>query len=191
MAEEKPVPISLPDFGKLPWDDLYPRLLLAALRKIRRMVWRGEFRGQVPGGRMAHDAVQTAIEKLLAGERRWNWEKSVYENLWGVVSGVIINWGTSAENEDTRIDENERVVQLASRQPGPDREAEWRLMRDQFLAYLRAKGPEVEPMASIMFDQDLKGSKELAKAMGCTTKEIDALKKKLNRLTEAYLEVVE
>ena len=101
MAEEMPYSSSLPDFGRFPWDDLYPRLLLAALGRLSPAIWRGERRGQVPGGRTAHDAVQTAVEKFLGGERQWNRSKSAFENLWGAVSSEISNWATSAENRTT------------------------------------------------------------------------------------------
>ena len=46
MAEEMPHPSGPPDFRLFPWDDLYPRLLLAALGRLNRMVWRGERRGR-------------------------------------------------------------------------------------------------------------------------------------------------
>jgi hypothetical protein len=188
MGEEKPQPESLPDFGMLPWEDLYPRLLLRAVRKIRRMAWRGELREQIPGGRTAHDAVQTAVEKLLAGERQWNWRKSAYDNLWGAVSSEISNWGTSAENRMTsRISDDEKIVRLPTQQPGPEDHTKWRLLCDRFLKYLRAEDREVARMAELMLDKDLSGSSELAEAMGLMPKEIDAIKKRLKRLAKAHL----
>ena len=52
MAEETPYPSSLPDFGRFPWDDLYPRLLLAALGRLSPAIWRGERQGA--GSRRPH-----------------------------------------------------------------------------------------------------------------------------------------
>jgi hypothetical protein len=186
VAKELSPPNSLPDFEKLPWHDLYPRLLLAALFKIRGMVWRGEFRGHVPGGSLAQDAVQTAVLKFLAGERRWNTDKSDYDNLWGAVSGVIINWGTSAENRTTSRSEDNKVVQLRDPQPGPDIYVEWRSERDQLLQYLCARDVEAAWMAQLMLDHDLNGP-ELADTMARSQQKTDNIKKRLRRLIKDYL----
>ena len=186
MAKEPTIPNGLPDLKRLPWHDLYPRLLLAALGKIGRHVWRGQFRGQVPGGRTAHDAVQTAVEKFLAGERRWNPDKSAYENLWGAISSEISNWVTSADNKTTLPIEDGKVVQLPASQPTPEDDAEWRSERDQFLRYLPAKNVEAARAAELMLDHDLQGP-ELAEAMGRSQREIDNIKKRLKRLTQHYL----
>ena len=186
MAKEATIPNGLPDLNRLPWDDLYPRLLLAALGKIGRRVWRGQFRGQPPGGRTAHDAVQTAVEKFLAGERQWNPDKSAYENLWGAISSEISNWVTSTDNRTTRPIDDDKVVQLLGNQPTPEHDAEWRSERDQFLRYLDARNDEAARMAKLMLDHDLQGL-ELAKAMGQSQRGIDNIKKRLKRLTQHYL----
>ncbi len=186
FVREPPPPNGLPEFERLPWHDRYPRLLLAALGKIARMVWRGEFRGHVPGGRTPHDAVQTAIEKFLAGERQWNWDKSDYENLWGAVSGVIINWGTSAENRTTTRGEDDKVVRFPSPQPGPEDDAVWRSEHDRLLRYLRARDVEAAWVAELMLARDLNGP-ELAEEMGRSQQEIDNIKKRLKRFTKDYL----
>ncbi len=186
---KQPLPPNGPrNFGELPWDDLYPRLLLAGTTKIRRMIWMGEFHGQVPGGRTAHDFIHTAVEKLLSGERQWNSDKSAYENLWGVVSSEISNCGTSAENKLTsRIEKGEKVIQLPTPGPTPEAATIRQDLRDNLLRYLRARDREAARMAELMFAEDLTGSKELAETMGLTSKEIDTIKKRLNRLIKAYL----
>ena len=187
MAKEPPPPNGLPEFGKLPWHDLYPRLLLAALGKIGRMVWRGEFRGQVPGGLTAHDAVHTAVEKFLSGERQWNRSKSAFENLWGAVSSEISNWATSAENRTTSRTDGEKVILLRNSQPTPEEQVLWRSERDRLLQYLRAKDAEAGRMAELMLVEGLKGS-ELAEGMGLEQHKTDAIKKRLRRLVAAYVE---
>ena len=157
MAEETPYSNSLPDFGRFPWDDLYPRLLLAALGRLGPTIWRGERRGQVPGGRTAHDAVQTAVEKFLGGERQWNRSKSAFENLWGAVSSEISNWATSAENRTTSRTDGEKVILLRNLQPTPEDQVLWQSERERLLQYLRARDAEAGRMAALMLVEGLKG----------------------------------
>lgn len=187
MAEETSHPSGLPDFRLFPWDDLYPRLLLAALGRLGPTVWRGERRGQVPGGRTAHDAVQTAVEKFLGGKRQWNWDKSAFENLWGVVSSEISNWATSAENRTTSRPDSEMVVQLRNSQPTPEDQVLWQFERDRLLQHLHARDAEAGRLAEFMLVQGLKGP-ELAEVMGLEQNRTDAIKKRLKRLVVAYLE---
>ena len=187
MAEEMSYPSTLPDFGRFPWDDLYPRLLLAALGRLGPGTWRGERRGQVPGGRTAHDAVQTAVEKFLGGERQWNRGKSAFENLWGAVSSEISNWVTSAENRTTSRTDSEKVVLLRASQPTPEDQVLWQSERDRLLQHLRSRDAEAEQMANLMLVQGLKGS-ELTEAMGLEQYRTDAIKKRLKRLVAAYIE---
>jgi hypothetical protein len=144
--------------SELPWDDLYPRLLLAALGKIGRIPWKGQVlhrKGQVA---LANDAIQTAFEKFWSGVRRhWDWSKSDFRNLWGAVSGEIINWGTSAENTRTSriLSDDENVVQSPSREPGSDRRTEWLLMHEQLLQFLGAEDGKLAQMAKIMLDKTI------------------------------------
>jgi DNA-directed RNA polymerase specialized sigma24 family protein len=187
MAEEMPHPSGLPDFRLFPWDDLYPRLLLAALGRLGPSVWRGERRGQVPGGRTAHDAVQTAVEKFLGGERRWNWGKSAFENLWGAVSSEISNWATSAENRTTERTDGETVVPLRNPQPTPEDQALWRSERDRLLQHLRTRDADAAQMAELMLVDGLMGP-ELMEGMGLEQHKTDAIKKRLRRLVAAYVE---
>jgi DNA-directed RNA polymerase specialized sigma24 family protein len=187
MAEETPYSNSLPDFGRFPWDDLYPRLLLAALGRLSPTIWRGERRGQVPGGRTAHDAVQTAVEKFLGGERQWNRSKSAFENLWGAVSSEISNWATSAENRTTSRTDGETVILLRNTQPTPEDQVLWQSERERLLQYLRARDAEAGRMAALMLIEGLKGP-ELAEGMGLEQHKTDATKKRLRRLIAAYVE---
>jgi DNA-directed RNA polymerase specialized sigma24 family protein len=187
MAEEMPYSSSLPDFGRFPWDDLYPRLLLAALGRLSPAIWRGERRGQVPGGRTAHDAVQTAVEKLLGGERQWNRSKSAFENLWGAVSSEISNWATSAENRTTSRTDDEKVILLRNPQPTPEDQVLSRSERDRLLQHLRTRDADAAQMAELMLVDGLMGP-ELMEGMGLEQHKTDAIKKRLRRLVAAYVE---
>lgn len=187
MAEEIPYPNGLPDFGQFPWNDLYPRLLLAALGRLGPTIWRGERKGQVPGGRTAHDAVQTAVEKFLGGERQWNQSKSAFENLWGAVSSEISNWATSAENRTTSRSDGEKVGLLRNPQPTPEDEVLWQSERDRLLQHLHERDAEAGRMATLMLVGGLKGP-ELTEAMHLEQHRTDAIKKRLRRLVAAYVE---
>ncbi len=187
MAEEMPYQSSLPDFGRFPWDDLYPRLLLAALGRLSPAIWRGERRGQIPGGRTAHDAVQTAVEKFLGGERQWNRSKSAFENLWGAVSSEISNWATSAENRTTSRTDDEKVILLRNPQPTPEDQVLWRSERDRLLQHLRTRDADAAQMAELMLVDGLMGP-ELMEGMGLEQHKTDAIKKRLRRLVAAYVE---
>jgi DNA-directed RNA polymerase specialized sigma24 family protein len=187
MAEEMPHPSGLPDFRLFPWGDLYPRLLLAALGRLGSTVWRGERRAQVPGGRTAHDAVQTAVEKFLGGERQWNWGRSAFENLWGAVSSEISNWATSAENRTTSRADGDKIVLLRNFEPTPEDQVLWQSERDRLLQHLAGRDAEAARMAEFMLVQGLKGP-ELAEAMGLEQRRTDTVKKRLKRLVAIYVE---
>jgi hypothetical protein len=187
MTKEMPFPSSLPDFGRFPWDDLYPRLLLAALGRLGPTVWRGERRGQVPGGRTAHDAVQTAVEKFLGGKRQWNWDKSAFENFWGAVSSEISNWATSAENRTTMRTDSDLDTLVRNPQPSPEDLVLWRSERDRLLQHLLAKDAEAGRMAELMLVDGLKGP-ELPEALATGQHRTDTIKRRLKRLVVAYVE---
>ena len=187
MTKEMPFPSSLPDFERFPWADLYPRLLLAALGRLGPTVWRGERRGQVPGGRTAHDAVQTAVEKFLDGKRQWNWDKSAFENFWGAVSSEISNWATSAENRTTLRTDSDLDTLVRNPQPSPEDLVLWRSERDRLLQHLLAKDAEAGRMAELMLVDGLKGP-ELPEALATGQHRTDTIKRRLRRLVVAYVE---
>ncbi len=55
-----------------PWDETIPRLIAHALRKSRRLFWRGIRGGPLPEGNEIQDLVSEAIEKVLTGQRKWD-----------------------------------------------------------------------------------------------------------------------
>lgn len=168
----------------LPWEDLYPRLLLRAAIKTLRIPWKGEGRGRLDVDQMARDAVQEGWLKLFDGERRWDWDKSDHDNLWNAVGGVIINRGTARENTWTsRLDDK---LDAPSNAPSPEDEAVSRIEVDRLLRFLRGKDLEAARMAELMLRQGLAGTKELAEAMGLQEHQVLAAKRRLERLVEAY-----
>ena len=53
-----------PDFGRVDWKDIYPRLFLATVGRLRRLRWHRACEMH------AADFVQTAIEKAMSRQRR-------------------------------------------------------------------------------------------------------------------------
>src|SRR4051812_10129363 len=87
--------------GKLPWDDLYPRLLQAVQRKMGRIVSKRGIQRQNSGAPVeedvARDVIRKAFERLSSGERLWSRSKSDFQNLWDAVSSEISNSESSVE----------------------------------------------------------------------------------------------
>jgi hypothetical protein len=176
------------------WDEVKPRLLLLALRKIDRTKWKGRASGKIPGEEkifMAEDVIQTAINKFLSGERRhWDWSKSDLDNLWDAVSSEISNRSTSAENQTT-IQLDEKVIELYPGETEPDRRIMDRLICEKLLKFLREEDMEVAKMAEIMLSEGLFRSGELAHAMCLPPKKIEAMKKRLRRLIEKFWKIAD
>src|SRR6266446_6512298 len=61
-----------PDFGRVDWKDVYPRLLLATVGRLRRSRWRRACEMH------ATDFVQTAIEKAMSRQRSWDPNRSCH-----------------------------------------------------------------------------------------------------------------
>ncbi|WP_281184606.1 hypothetical protein [Trichlorobacter lovleyi] len=55
-----------------PWDETIPRLLVHALKKSKRLFWRGIYGGPLPEGKEIQDIVGQAVEKVLSGQRQWD-----------------------------------------------------------------------------------------------------------------------
>jgi hypothetical protein len=175
------------------WErDLEPRLLLLALRKIGRVPWKGRPPGQIPRDEkidMAEDAIQTAYEKFMSGERRhWDWSKSDLQNFWDAVRGIISNSGMSFGNTVVGGDDD-NIVWLPDPTPGPERKLEWQIECDRLLRYLRDRDSEAALIATLMLRLDLNGP-ELATALGQSQQEIDNIKKKIDNIKKRLRRLV-
>jgi hypothetical protein len=102
------------DWNEVDWDDLYPRVIVVAANKLRRLSWRGKRFGPVPGGKTAEDFVHDAIAKTLGGQREWKGEQhcSLFKHLVGIISSEISHLVTSPENRRT-LQADENVIQIA------------------------------------------------------------------------------
>jgi hypothetical protein len=175
------------DWAQIDWNDLYPRLLLVAEGKLRRLVWRGARFGPIPGGQTSHDFVQAAIEKTKGGIRGWNPEISIFQHLAGVILSDINHLANSVENRVTHYDD-EKVIPIEDHRATPEASAIRRSQEEAFLAFLSAKDPKLGILAfSILHDPVRLGSLELATKLNLSICQVDSLKKALRRATEEFL----
>lgn len=72
-------------------DDLLVALVDYASSKLCGLVWRGRLGGAVPGAKEGEDLVQTAIERTLAGSRKWNSSEapSLRKHLEGAIDSIV------------------------------------------------------------------------------------------------------
>jgi hypothetical protein len=178
----------IPDLGRLDWEDLYPRLILLAERRLRRMVWRGVLRGPIPGGHTCHDFVQIAYWKFADGERTWNPALTAFQNFTQAISSEISNCATAAENTNT-IRTDATVTEIADhRQLTPEDKVANNLEVERLLNYLQGKDILAADMARRILIQEITGMRELARAMGFDQNTADATKTRLRRYVVKYKE---
>ncbi len=81
-------------------DDLLVALVDYASSKLCGHAWRGRFGGAVPGAKDGEDLVQTAIERTLAGSRKWNPSEvpSLRKHLEGAIDSIASALVEGAEN---------------------------------------------------------------------------------------------
>lgn len=83
-------------------EELIPRLILYAHRRIKISRWQGSRVGKPPGGYEAEDFVYNAFSKLLSGKRKYPQGASLEAVLYGIISSEISNLSRSKENRITR-----------------------------------------------------------------------------------------
>jgi hypothetical protein len=168
-----------PDFGRVDWKDIYPRLLLATVERLRRSRWR-------PACEMhATDFVQTAIEKAMSRQRSWNPNLSLFQNLWQVVSSDLNHAAVSFDNKNfDPIDQT--IVQLSDRRENPEDTAIYRSQLDHLLSYLHSHDPEVANIASLILNGGSTKSRNLSIQLKRPVHEIENIKKRLRRHCQKY-----
>jgi len=170
-----------PDLTRVDWIDLYPRLLLNAEGRIRRLWWsRGRPQGQ--------DFVQRAILKALSGERTYDRQKTLFENLCQIISSEISHEIESYDNKNV-TSEDQTVVNIGDyRGEIPDNVAYYREMVRSYLDFLGSHDPIARDIADLMINRHVTSSGELAVQRGLSVREIESGKKRLRRLTIIFCE---
>jgi hypothetical protein len=163
-----------PDFERVDWKDVYPRLLLATVGRLRRLRWHRACEMQ------ATDFVQTAIEKAMSRQRSWDPDRSLFQNLWQVVSSEVSHAALSYENKNLKhIDEN--VVQIIDCRENPEDTTSYRSEVDHLLNYLRCHDPDSASIADLILNGGITKSIELSVQLKRPVHEIQNIKKRLRR----------
>src|SRR6516162_6687464 len=83
----------------------------------------------------ATDFIQTAIEKAMSRQRSWDPDRSLFQNLWQVVSSEVNHAAVSYENKNLNpIDET--VVKVIDYRENPEHSTIYRSEIDHLLNYL-------------------------------------------------------
>jgi hypothetical protein len=168
-----------PDFGRVDWKDVYPRLLLATVGRLRRSRWRRACEMQ------ATDFVQTAIEKAMSRQRSWDPNRSLFQNLWQVVSSEVSHAAVSYDNKNlSPVDET--VVQISDGRENPEDTAIYRSQVENLLTYLRYHDAEAASIANLILNAGITQSFELSVRLRRPMHEIENIKKRLRRHCQKY-----
>lgn len=191
-------------FDEHPWEETVPRLLHHARSRIQRLRWLGEKNGQPPRGVEPTDVVQTVIEKVLAGTRKWNPDKhpDLLRYLLDVVDSEVSNLVTLSENVKTqRLGESDVAGTGRGQDPGDlgdarptpaERELEREAQRHgddfamEFWASLAGE-PDLQEVVEAIID-DVAKPAEIAARVGVRPDEIYARRKRLKLRLAAFQE---
>ena len=168
-----------PDFGRVNWKDVYPRLLLATVGRLRRSRWRRACEMH------ATDFVQTAIEKAMSRQRSWDPNRSLFQNLWQVVSSEVSHAAVSYENRNLDpVDET--TVQISDCRENPEDTAIYRSQVENLLSFLRYHDAEAASIADLILNVGITQSFELSVRLRRPMHEIENIKKRLRRHCQKY-----
>jgi len=168
-----------PDFRRVDWEDVYPRLLLATVGRLRRSRWHRACEMH------ATDFIQTAIEKAMSRQRSWDPDRSLFQNLWQVVSSEVNHAAVSYENKNLNpIDET--VVKVIDYRENPEHSTIYRSEIDHLLNYLSSHDADVASIASLMLNFGITSSIELSDRVKRPVHEIENIKKRLRRHCQRY-----
>ena len=165
-----------PDLSRVDWFDLYPRLLLNAKGRIRRLWW--------PRDKpQAQDFVQRAILKALSGDRTYDRKKTLLENLCQIISSEISHETQSYDTKNV-TSEDETIVNIEDyRGESPEDTTYYREMVRRYLDFLGSHDRVARDIADLMLNRYVTESEELAIQRGLSVREIENGKKRLGRLT--------
>jgi DNA-directed RNA polymerase specialized sigma24 family protein len=176
-----------PDFGEVDWDDHYPRLLLVAIGKLRRVRWRGQACATAPMALQAEDFVQMAIQEALSGERQYDPSRSLFQNFCQIISSEISNVVSSYENRNVDHADDEKIVDMQDyKRDTPESAAIYNQMVERLLAYLAERDPPARQVAEQIIVYERVKSLELTVELKQPVSEIENIKKRLRRLCAKF-----
>jgi hypothetical protein len=165
-----------PDWNQIDWNDLYPRLMLVAARRLRRSQWRVL--------RSEQDFVHDAIRKTISGVRRWDFEKyELYVHLCGVIYSEISNAVTSMDNRSMEHIDNIVDFPLTS-EHSPERIIIEKDLLEKFLDFLKNRDPDL-----LVYFNSTFFSEAIDTARQKTLQEKEGLRKRLRKAANAFLKL--
>ena len=168
-----------PDFEGVDWKDIYPRLLLATVGRLRRLRWHRACEMH------AADFVQTAIEKAMSRQRSWDPNRSLFQNLWQVVSSEVSHAAVSYENKNLKhIDET--VIQINDCRDNPEDTTSHRSEIDHLLKYLLTHDADAAIIANLILNAGITKSIDLSVKLERPVHEIENIKRRLRRHCQRY-----
>ena len=168
-----------PDLRRVDWPDQYPRLLLMAEGRIRRLAW--------PRGKpQARDFVQRAILKALSGQRTYHSKKTLFENLCQIISSDISHEIESYDTQKVGFDDATIINIKDYRVESPDDATYYREMVSRYFDFLGSQDAAARNIADLMINRCITSSCELAVQLGLSVREIESGKKRLRRLTVIF-----
>jgi hypothetical protein len=133
----------------------------------------------------ATDFVQTAIEKAMSRQRSWDPNRSLFQNLWQVVSSELSHAAASAENKNLEhIDET--VAPIIDCHENPEDATSYRSEVDHLLNYLRSHDVDSASIAALILNAGITKSIELSVQLKRPVHEIENIKKRLRRHCQRY-----
>jgi hypothetical protein len=168
-----------PDFDRVDWKDVYPRLLLATVERLRRLRWHRACEMH------ATDFVQTAIEKAMSRQRSWDPNRSLFQNLWQIISSEVSHAAVSYENKNlNHLDET--VARIIDCRGNPEDTTTYRSEVDRLLNYLRSDDADAANIANLILNAGITKSIELSVELKRPVREIENIKKRLRRHCQRY-----
>jgi len=133
----------------------------------------------------ATDFVQTAIEKAMSRQRSWDTNRSLFQNLWQVVSSEVSHAAVSYENKNLNpVDET--VAQTSDYRENPEDIAIYRSQVDHLLNYLCSHDADAASIANMVLNFGITKSIELSVQLKRPVHEIENIKKRLRRYCQKY-----
>lgn len=189
----------LTDISDDEWLGLNSRLTLYALRKMRRLCWRGARpaeRPTAPGGQGPEDLAATAIERVLDGSRAWDASADPFDHLCSVLDSLVSHLVGGWENRNVRgmptarsDDGPERPVELPGREPDPSHAAAESEEAHQYRAAVRDAVAK-DPLAAGIFDCLQAGYStpaDMAELLDVDVEQIYTAKRRLERAVNGVL----
>lgn len=171
------------DWSSCDWEQITPRLLLYAKKKMVGYGWRSG------NGRIylsPEDIVHTAIIKTMSGERQWNPEKvDLFFHLIMTIRSILSNLSRSGDNRFVGELVSPEDVQEASPN-NPEAIAESRSQLSHLLAFFDENHPDLRPLLDAIVEGEGAKTPELSKSMGLPHREVHNLRRRLQRALEGY-----